>query len=230
MKQITRGSSVPRVRVPLQKKCVEYAEKLQEDDSLKECVRDETIQKFVINLQDDSDSSFSESEEMIYKESIVQSKFFVWKGVLTRNICQKSKVKTGEEEYRAFRSTRHDSLRMDRIFSRAKWERSLLSKERSGNTADVFLRTDRSSSTLKREARSKNKRGSSEVSDLNALVELTKMCRPMIHQSLHHLLSRRLKRLTVVQVKTWEAKGSQSKEEEKSCSGFSYFFTEFRID
>ncbi|GFT64097.1 uncharacterized protein NPIL_279941 [Nephila pilipes] len=45
------------------KKCVKHAETLQEECFIKECVRGETIKKFVINLQDDSDSSFSENED-----------------------------------------------------------------------------------------------------------------------------------------------------------------------
>jgi transposase len=52
-----------RVTVDNWKKCVEHAEKLQEEDFVKEGVRDDTIQELIINLREDSDSSYSESED-----------------------------------------------------------------------------------------------------------------------------------------------------------------------
>ena len=45
------------------KKCVQHAEKLQEEDFIKSGIRDEVIEKIVINLRDDSESSFSESDD-----------------------------------------------------------------------------------------------------------------------------------------------------------------------
>lgn len=50
------------------KKCVRHAEKLQEEDYRKECIRDVTTQNVIINLESDSSdddfSASSESEDM----------------------------------------------------------------------------------------------------------------------------------------------------------------------
>ncbi|GBL83126.1 hypothetical protein AVEN_165343-1 [Araneus ventricosus] len=53
------------------KKCAKYAEKLQEEDFAKSGSRDDAIERIVINLQDDRESSFSESEdEVFYVENL----------------------------------------------------------------------------------------------------------------------------------------------------------------
>lgn len=51
-----------RVTVENWKSCVRHSEELQEEDFIKEGIRDEVIQRFVINLQDESDSSSDEME------------------------------------------------------------------------------------------------------------------------------------------------------------------------
>ena len=54
-----------RVTVENWKDCVRHSECLQEEDFIKEGIRDEVIQRFVINLQDESDTSSSETEKEI---------------------------------------------------------------------------------------------------------------------------------------------------------------------
>lgn len=48
------------------KKCVKHAEKLQEEDFAKSGIRDEAMERIVINLQEDSESSFCESEDEVF--------------------------------------------------------------------------------------------------------------------------------------------------------------------
>lgn len=56
--------AISHVSVDNWRKCCEHAEKLQEDDFVKEGLRDEKMQSLIINLQDDSDSSSNESDEL----------------------------------------------------------------------------------------------------------------------------------------------------------------------
>ena len=51
-----------RVTMENQKDCALYCKYLQEEDFIKEGIRDEVIQHFMINLKDESDSSFNEIE------------------------------------------------------------------------------------------------------------------------------------------------------------------------
>ena len=51
-----------RVTMENQKDCALYCKYLQEEDFIKEDIRNKIIQRFLINLQDESDSSSNEIE------------------------------------------------------------------------------------------------------------------------------------------------------------------------
>ncbi|GBL73010.1 hypothetical protein AVEN_128178-1 [Araneus ventricosus] len=54
------------ITVDDRKKCVKHEVKLQEEDFAKSGTRDDAIERIVINLQDDNESSFSESEYEVF--------------------------------------------------------------------------------------------------------------------------------------------------------------------
>ncbi|GBN61065.1 hypothetical protein AVEN_26428-1 [Araneus ventricosus] len=49
------------------KKCIKHADKLQEEDFAESGTIDDAIERIVIKLQDDSESSFSEREDEVFK-------------------------------------------------------------------------------------------------------------------------------------------------------------------
>lgn len=54
------NDAIDRVTVDDWKNCVKHAERLQDEDFLKEIGRDEILERIVINIGDDSDNTDSE--------------------------------------------------------------------------------------------------------------------------------------------------------------------------